>query len=121
MVVVANKTMSNTCSFWWVEEVEVVVKKQPPKRWWWRQRVSTIGNEHTRLIFKGGDGGDVGAKSPPSKTSIRCSFSTVEDRGGDKGGWSLVIEGPVSGLEKDRNWTGPRPEKDRTAVLVFDI
>jgi len=35
--------------------------------------------------------------------------------------WSVVFESPVSGLEKDRNWTGPRPEKDWTAVLVFDI
>jgi hypothetical protein len=34
---------------------------------------------------------------------------------------SVVFESPVSGLEKDCNWTGPRPEKDRTAVLVFDI
>jgi len=32
-----------------------------------------------------------------------------------------VFEGPVSGLEKDRNWTGPRLEKDWTAVLVFDV
>ena len=26
-------------------------------------------------------------------------------------GLSLVFEGPVSRLEKDHNWTGPRPEK----------
>jgi hypothetical protein len=32
VVVVANKTMSNACSFWQVEEVEVVVKKQPPAK-----------------------------------------------------------------------------------------
>jgi len=25
-----------------------------------------------------------------------------------------VFEGPVSRLEKDRDWTGPRPEKTRT-------
>ena len=33
----------------------------------------------------------------------------------------LVLEGPVSGLEKDRNWTGLDRKKDRTAVLVFHI
>ena len=40
-----------------------------------------------RLVFKGGGGGGVGAKSPPSKTSRICSFSKVEvvvDRGVDK-------------------------------------
>ena len=30
----------------------------------------------------------------------------------------LVLEGPVSGLEKDWNWTGLDQKKDRTAVLV---
>jgi len=41
------------------------------------EKATTHQNEHTRLIFKGGGGG-VGAKSPPSKTSIRDSFSKVE-------------------------------------------
>ena len=31
----------------------------------------------------------------------------------------LVFEGPVSRLEKDRNWTRPRPEKTRPAVWSF--
>jgi hypothetical protein len=33
----------------------------------------------------------------------------------------LVFESPVSGLEKDQNWTGLDQKKDWTAVLVFDI
>jgi hypothetical protein len=32
----------------------------------------------------------------------------------------IVLGSPVSKLQKDRNQTGPRPEKDRTA-LVFEI
>jgi hypothetical protein len=33
----------------------------------------------------------------------------------------VVFKGPVSGLEKDCNWTGLDQSKDWTAVLVFDI
>jgi hypothetical protein len=33
----------------------------------------------------------------------------------------VVFEGPVTRLEKDRDWTGPRPEKTGPAVLVFDF
>ena len=32
----------------------------------------------------------------------------------------LVFESPVPRLEKDRDWTRPRPEKTRPAVQVFD-
>ena len=33
----------------------------------------------------------------------------------------LVFESPVPRLEKDRDWTGPRPEKTGPAVQVFDF
>ena len=32
---------------------------------------------------------------------------------------NVVFKGPVSRLEKDRNWTGPRLEKTRPAVQSF--
>jgi len=33
----------------------------------------------------------------------------------------VVFESLVSRLEKDRDWTGPRPEKTRPAVQSFDF
>ena len=33
--------------------------------------------------------------------------------------YELVFKGPVSRLEKDHNWTGPRPEKTGPAVQPF--
>ena len=35
--------------------------------------------------------------------------------------FTLVFEGPVSGPQKDRNWTGPRPQSGLFFGPVFDI
>jgi hypothetical protein len=105
---VANKTMSNTCSFWHVEEVEVVAKMQPPaktstyasfrgwKRWWWWSEAVSRRNERTRHISKGGGGGSVGKESPPSGTSAHGEvvvFSTIH---GSCGGGGVGKESPPS-------------------------
>ena len=37
------------------------------------------------------------------------------------GGMNVVFEGPVSGPQKDRNWTGPRPQSGLFFGPVFDI
>ena len=36
-------------------------------------------------------------------------------------GWVVVLWSPVSRLQKDCNWTGPRLQKTGPAVLVFQI
>ena len=35
--------------------------------------------------------------------------------------FNLVFEGPISGLQKDCNWTGPRPQSSLFFGPVFDI
>jgi hypothetical protein len=89
VVVVANKTTSNTCSFWRVEEVELVVKKQPPTKTSIRGSFSRVEVEvlaqsiHHRkrayaTHFRRWRQWCVDKKSPPSKTSSVCSFSMLE-------------------------------------------
>jgi len=50
-------------------------------------------------------------KLGPGISSASCaSFKVIRP---------LVLGSPVSGLQKDRKKTGPRPEKTGPAVLVF--
>jgi len=58
-------------------------------RWWWQESAATLENECRWLIFGGGRSGDVAKEPPPSRMSIRGSFSRV-------GGGDVAKEPPPS-------------------------
>ena len=53
------------------------------------------------------------------KVMLKEMTSQPQHVKGLHGGSWIVFEGPVSRLEKDCNWTGPRPEKTEPAVQSF--
>ncbi len=62
------------------------------------------------ISSEGGGSRVVGGKeTPPSHISS------------EEGPRGLVLEGPVSRLSKNQDWTGPRLEKTGPAVLVFQF